>query len=107
VVWAVREQQAGVIPELIIKHHPALTSAAVSGALAFYHDHKDVLDRLIEEQDRLGARTPADPADTSWQRRLCELARPWIAGILTWRECLRPGLEHLPGSFSPDLRRRN
>ena len=44
--------QRGYRPEEIPEHYPGLTLGQVFGALAYYYDHKEEMDRQIDEDDR-------------------------------------------------------
>ncbi len=39
-----------MLPEELVKEFPQLTLSAVYGALAYYYDHKEEIDSLINEQ---------------------------------------------------------
>ena len=43
----------GVPTEQMVEDYPPLTLAQIYSALAYYYDHKDEIDRQIEEGDRM------------------------------------------------------
>jgi uncharacterized protein (DUF433 family) len=47
IVW---EYRNGEDPEAIQSHYPALSLDQVNGAIAFYWEHKDEVERVIEER---------------------------------------------------------
>lgn len=47
VVYVLRE---GMLPEELVKEFPQLSLAAVYEALSYYYDHREEMDRLIDEQ---------------------------------------------------------
>ena len=58
-VWfIVRQLQAGDKAEDIVAALPHLTLAGVYDAISYYHDHRDEIDPIIEEGDRLAADEP-------------------------------------------------
>ena len=58
-VWfIVRQVRTGDTPEDIAASLPHLTLAGIYSALSYYHDHRDELDPIIEELDRLAELDP-------------------------------------------------
>lgn len=51
--------------DAIQRQHPHLSMGQVHSALAYYYDHKEEIDREIEEGDREAERLRADQADDS------------------------------------------
>lgn len=56
VLWTERGQS----PDQIVAEFPQLSLADVYGALAYYHDHREHIDRQIREDDELIERTRAE-----------------------------------------------
>jgi uncharacterized protein (DUF433 family) len=48
----------GMLPEELVREFPQLTLSAVYDALAYYYDHKEEIDLLIEQQK-----------ETEWQKK--------------------------------------
>lgn len=55
-------------PEEIPDHYDGLTLAQVFAALAYYFDHKDAMDRMIQEDDREFLRRRAEAWATDSER---------------------------------------
>jgi uncharacterized protein (DUF433 family) len=51
VIW---HERVGYAPEEIVSHYPQLTLADVYAALTYYHDHRDEIERYIQEGEELG-----------------------------------------------------
>jgi uncharacterized protein (DUF433 family) len=49
----VEEYLSGMPPQDIERQHPPLTLSQIHGALTYYYDHKDQIDKEVEELDRL------------------------------------------------------
>lgn len=47
-----KDHARGDRPEEIIEHYPGLTLGQVHAALAYYYDHKEAMDRQIDEDRR-------------------------------------------------------
>ncbi|QDV38378.1 DUF433 domain-containing protein [Tautonia plasticadhaerens] len=60
--------------EEIRRHHPGLTLGQIHSALAYYYDHKDEMDRDLEERHRRVDRLRAESAseESPGRRRLRE-----------------------------------
>ena len=43
--------RAGESPESLLEAWPHITAGQIYSALSYYHDHKDEIERLIEESD--------------------------------------------------------
>jgi uncharacterized protein (DUF433 family) len=50
VIW---HERLGYSPDEIVSHYPQLTLADVYAALAYYHDHREEIDRDIREGGEL------------------------------------------------------
>lgn len=50
--------------------HPHLTLAQIYSALAYYHDHKDEMDREIEELNRLVEEMRAEQGESLFEKKL-------------------------------------
>ena len=51
----VREYRDGEQPEAIRSHYPTLSLEQVNGAIAFYLGHKDEVDKVMTERERVEA----------------------------------------------------
>ncbi len=49
---AVAHVYKGYPPEEVVRQYPTVSLAQVHAALAYYYDHKDEIDRQIEDDDR-------------------------------------------------------
>jgi uncharacterized protein (DUF433 family) len=58
--------------EEIQRHHPDLSLGQVHSALAYYYDHKEAMDREIEERHERVARLRAEAAESPGRRKLRE-----------------------------------
>lgn len=55
-VWfIVRQLRTGDTPEGIVDALPHLTLAGVHDAISYYHDHRDEIDPIIEDADRMAS----------------------------------------------------
>jgi uncharacterized protein (DUF433 family) len=50
---AIWHEKLGMSADEIIHHHPSITLADVHAALAYYWDHRDEIERAIEEEHAL------------------------------------------------------
>jgi len=65
-VWfIIRQRRAGDTPEDIVRSLPHLTLAGVYDAISYYHDHRNEIDPIIEEGDRLAALHQPGPDEAS------------------------------------------
>ena len=64
--WTAQEIQAA---------HPHLTLAQIHSSLAYYYDHKDLLDRQIEEGLRLTEKIQSSMGDSPIKKRLEALGK--------------------------------
>lgn len=53
--WLVRQLRAGDTPEDVHEQWPYVSLAMIHSGLSYYHDHRDEIDPIIEEGDRLAA----------------------------------------------------
>lgn len=53
VEWLVKQLRAGDSPDDIVEIWPQVTLAALYSALSYYHDHRDEIDPIIEDADRM------------------------------------------------------
>jgi uncharacterized protein (DUF433 family) len=63
VLWT----EQGETPDELVAAYPQLTLADVHAALAFYHDNRVEMDRLIQDDKQFIAAMKANPADTTSQ----------------------------------------
>jgi uncharacterized protein (DUF433 family) len=56
VIW---HEEIGLSPHEIVARYPSITLADVYAALAYYHDHRGVIDRQIAADDALEAQLKA------------------------------------------------
>ncbi len=52
VIWT----EQGLSPDEIVSGYPHLTLADVHAALAYYHDHRELIDQQMKESDEFVAR---------------------------------------------------
>jgi uncharacterized protein (DUF433 family) len=57
------------------KNHPELTLAEIYSALAYYYDHKQELDREIEELNQLMGEMRAEQGESLFAKKLRELGK--------------------------------
>lgn len=50
VIW---HEKLGMPPDEIVRHYPTITLADVYAALAYYWDHRDEIERAIQEEHAL------------------------------------------------------
>ena len=62
-------------PEAIQKQHPQLTMAQIYSALAYYYDHQQEIDELIEESHREYERLRAENQDSPIRKKLLEIRK--------------------------------
>ena len=63
-VWfIIRQLRTGDTPEDIVASWNHLSLAGVYDAISYYHDHRDEIDPIIEEGDRLAAEHTVTTAD--------------------------------------------
>jgi uncharacterized protein (DUF433 family) len=55
--------------------HPNLTLAQIYSALAYYHDHKEEVDREIEELREFAAQARAEQGESLLAKKLREMGR--------------------------------
>lgn len=61
--------------EEIHEHHPHLSLAQVYSALAYYHDHREAMDREIDARRERVTQLRREVGESSAQRRLRPLAK--------------------------------
>ncbi len=66
------EHRAGLDPAAIQHRFPYLSLGQVYSSLAYYHDHKPEMDRLIDEGEQLEAELRATHEETPGHKRLRE-----------------------------------
>jgi uncharacterized protein (DUF433 family) len=57
------------------RNHPELMLAEIHSALAYYYDHKDEVDREIEELNQLTEEMRAEQGESLFAKRLRELGK--------------------------------
>jgi hypothetical protein len=73
VVHVILEKVAwGLSPEEILENHPDLTLAQIHAALAYYDDHRRVLDAEIDASRREYERLRAENQDSPIRAKLSE-----------------------------------
>ncbi len=73
VIW---EYRNGEDPEAIRSHYPTLSLDQVNGAIAFYLDHKDEVERAMEERRRTeDAYTAAHPTPPDIKEKFGRMRR--------------------------------
>jgi hypothetical protein len=60
----------GADADELLHRHPHLTLAQIYGALVYYHDHKDKIDREIQELTRLESKLRPELEDPETTARL-------------------------------------
>lgn len=55
--------ESGVSPDELVARYPHLSLADVYAALAFYHDHRDLIDSEIQSGDEVYARRESSSGD--------------------------------------------
>jgi uncharacterized protein (DUF433 family) len=63
----------GVTIEELLHDYPHLTAAGIHGALTYYYDHKDAIDREIDELRRLAEQMITEYKDSPIQKKMREL----------------------------------
>lgn len=66
------KEWAGQTPEELQQDMAHLTLAQVYAALAYYHQHKEELDREIEDGERLAASLADEAGDSPFAKRIRE-----------------------------------
>ena len=72
VVMIAVDHLAGWDANEIRRHYPYLTLGQIHSALAYYYDHKEEMDRSIEETDRLAEESRAAQGESPILRKLNE-----------------------------------
>jgi uncharacterized protein (DUF433 family) len=67
---AVWHELGGMSPADIVVTHPTLTLAQVHSALAYYYDHRDEIQKAINEEDTFVEKMKAASAPSLLQERL-------------------------------------
>ena len=57
-------------PDEIHRNHPHLSLAQIHAAFTFYYDHKDEVDRVIEERQRFAKEMQAKQGESPLQAKL-------------------------------------
>src|SRR5438128_5544924 len=70
---AIWHERMGMSPEEIGATYPALTLAAIYGALAYYHCHRAEIDADIEADERFVAEQKAKAGPSQVQQKLAAL----------------------------------
>ncbi|HEX8201816.1 MAG TPA: DUF433 domain-containing protein [Isosphaeraceae bacterium] len=72
VVMIARDRIAGDDAEQIQRRYPYLSLGQIHSALAYYYDHKEEMDRSIEEADRLVEEMRSAQGESPLARKLKE-----------------------------------
>lgn len=64
------EHQQGLTPEQMHESHPHLTMAQIYAGLSYYFDHKEEMDRLIEEGIRYAEEMRAKAGPSPFAERM-------------------------------------
>ena len=89
VIW---HERLGYSPDEIVSHYPQLTLADVYAALAYYYDHRDEIERYIQEGEELA---------TTLQRQIPSKLLQKLAAHDAGADPLPPG-----GAYRPSDRQR-
>jgi uncharacterized protein (DUF433 family) len=60
--WLMRQLRVGDTPEDIVHGWNYLSLASIYDGISYYHDHRDEIDPIIEEMDRLEEEHRVSPA---------------------------------------------
>jgi uncharacterized protein (DUF433 family) len=71
----VEEYLAGAHPEEMEREHPPLTLSQIHGALTYYYDHKEEMDRETEELTRFAEELRAQQGESVLAKKLRELGK--------------------------------